>query len=36
MGVRLTQADANQYIDERLNDLESAAGFPEVIDGGIY
>ena len=36
MGSRATQADANKYIDERLSALESAAGFPEVIDGGIY
>lgn len=36
MGSRATQADANKYIDERLTALESAAGFPEVIDGGIY
>ena len=35
-GLRLTQADANKYIDERLVALESAAGFPDVIDGGIY
>ena len=36
MGDRVTQADANKYIDERLSALESAAGFPDVIDGGIY
>ncbi|MEL0214464.1 MAG: hypothetical protein VW948_01630 [Burkholderiaceae bacterium] len=35
-GGRLTQADANKYIDERLNALEAGAGLPEVIDGGSY
>ena len=33
---RLTQADANQYIDERLNALEQGAGLPDTIDGGSY
>ena len=35
-GGRLTQADANKYIDERLNALEAGAGLPDTIDGGSY
>jgi hypothetical protein len=36
LGGHLTQADANAYIDERLNALEDGAGLPDTIDGGLY